>query len=197
MAVMRPDEEMKRSVRASVRNARNRLASLNETRPGYRHELMLLFARRQLGVAMGLPLLATILAAVMSIWIPVEKMAVWLGMVLMAKALLLALSGWFIRQQEEKPDVRRWQFRFMIAELVYSLSWASLSAICIFNSSNDTAPYVVAFVALILMLSLRTMMAGPVASIVYMGTVPVTLAILFGFVLLRDPMFYALATAFS
>ena len=193
MAVRRPDEEMKRSVQASVRNARSQLTSLQEKRPGYRHELMLIFARRQLGVAMGLPLLAAFLAAVMALWIPANIIAIWLGSVFAAKALILALSGWYIRQQDAKRDIRTWQLRFMVAELIYSLSWASLSAICIFSDTSDMAPYVIAFVALILMLSLRTMMAGPMAAIVYMGTVPVTVAILFGFTLLQNPMFHALA----
>lgn len=194
MAVTRPDEETKRSVQASVRTARSRLTSLREKRPGYGNELMLIFARRQLGVAMGLPLLAVVLAAVMALWIPAKIIAIWLGSVLAAKAVILALSVWYIRQREAKRDIWPWwQLRFMIAELLYSLSWASLSAICFFSDASDVAPYVISFVALILMLSLRTMMAGPMAAIVYIGTVPVTAAILFGFTLLQNPMFHALA----
>ena len=193
MAVMRPEEETKRSVQASVRNARARLTTTRRMRPDYKYEVMRMFARRQLGIAMGLPALATVIAAIMALWIPLQVVAVWLGTVFAGKAIILALARWFSRQAPEKADIRRWQLRFMLAELIYGICWASLSAISIVSSASNTAPHVVAFVALVLMLSLRTMMAGAMASIVYMGTIPVTVAILFGSLLMQEPMFLALA----
>ena len=98
MAVMRPEEETKRSVQASVRNARARLTTTRRMRPDYKYEVMRMFARRQLGIAMGLPALATVIAAIMALWIPLQVVAVWLGTVFAGKAIILALARWFSRQ---------------------------------------------------------------------------------------------------
>lgn len=192
-SVSRPEDEVRRSVAASVRNARARLTSAGPIRPGYRFELMQMFARNQLGVALGLPVMAAVVAVFMSTWLPVETAALWLASVLAAKAALFLLCRSFAGQAADRVNLGRWQYRFMAAEFLYGLAWSSLMLVCIVSGVTDTAPHVVAFVALIVMLSLRTMLAGSVAAIGYAGAVPITLTILFTFVAIGGPLFYALA----
>jgi two-component system cell cycle sensor histidine kinase PleC len=81
----------------------------------------------------------------------------------------------------------------MVAELIYGISWASLSYLSVEAGGADPAPHMVAFAALIVILSLRTMLAGSLAPIFYSGTLPITLGILISFVMLGEPMYYAMA----
>lgn len=193
MAASRPEEEIKRSVSASVRAARALLTSVGPLRPDYKYELMQLYARNQLGAALGLPLLAVIVAGLMALWVPLQTAVQWLVSVLIAKFIILALCRTFLQHPPDSVNVREWQTRFVSAELLYGISWASLSFMSAHATGGDPAPHVVIFAALIVILSLRTSLAGGLAAIAYAGTVPVTLAILIGFVLLGEPMYYAMA----
>ncbi|MDP2619940.1 MAG: HAMP domain-containing sensor histidine kinase [Hyphomicrobiales bacterium] len=193
MAASRPEEDIRRSVSASVRAARALLTSVGPLRPDYKFELMQLYARNQLGAALGLPLLAVIVAGMMALWVPIQTSVQWLIAVLIAKFIILALCRTLLQQPPEEVNVRDWQARFVAAELLYGASWASLSFMSAHTPGSDPAPHVVIFAALIVILSLRTMLAGSLTPITYAGTVPIALVLLIGFVLLGEPMYYALA----
>lgn len=193
MAVSRPEEEIKRSVSASVRTARARLTSAGPLRPSYKFELMQLYARNQLGGALGLPLIAAIVAGIMALWVPLQTAAQWLVAVLIAKFIVLALCKTFLQRPAEKVNESNWQARFMAAEMIYGISWGSLSFVSIEAGSADPAPHMVTFAALIVILSLRTMLASSLAPLAYSGTVPITLGILVSFAILGEPMYYAMA----
>ena len=193
MAVSRPEEEIKRSVSASVRAARARLTSAGPLRPDYKYELMQQFARNQVGAALGLPLLAVLVAALMSLWVPPRSAALWLAAVLIAKFIVLTLCRIFLQRVPDRVNVKRWQARFMAAEFVYGASWASLGFLSFGGTGANPAPHVVTFAALIVILSLRTILAGSLAPIVYAGTMPITAAILLGFMTMGEPMYHAIA----
>jgi two-component system cell cycle sensor histidine kinase PleC len=132
-------------------------------------------------------------------WAPWEEGCLWLVLVILSKVLLLELCRRFVASTTTEADVGIWRRRFVMAELLSGLTWAGFALVGISGhepvaSSVAFASHVFIFAALIVLLAIRMTFAATVMSILYAGTVPMTIAVVSRLLLLHDPFYSALAT---
>jgi two-component system, cell cycle sensor histidine kinase PleC len=186
----RQTAEKRRSVANKVRHVRERLTSQTGTRPAFDHQLLLAYARNQTGIAFVVPLLATIIAVMTTVWVAWEHAGLWLAGVLVGNAILTMIC----RRYEADPGRRSafaWERRFMAAEFLNGVLWATMAFLS--TPKGEAAPILFMFAVLIVILSMRTVTASnlPMASLA--GTLPITLAIVLRLTLIGDPIFLGMA----
>lgn len=186
-----PAVDRRRDVSGKVRSARERLTSQTGTRPAFDHELLLAYAKNQTGIALVVPLLATVIAGMSTVWIPWSETSIWLAGVLIGNGILTFLCRRYEHQVPPKMSAHHWERRFLAAEFLNGVLWATMAFLS--APEGETAPIIFMFAVLIVILAMRTLTASnlPVASLA--GTLPITCAIVLRFSLLGDIVYLAMA----
>jgi len=186
-----PAAHRRRSVSGKVRSARERLTSQTGTRPAFDHELLLAYAKNQTGIALVVPLLATIIAGMTTFWVPWSEASIWLAGVLIGNGILTYLCRRYEHTDPPKMSAYLWERRFFAAEFLNGVLWATIAFLS--TPQGETAPVIFMFAVLIVILAMRTLTASnlPVASLA--GTLPITCAIVLRFSLLGDVVYLAMA----
>ena len=175
----------------SVQDARERLTYKSDSRPEFDYELLLMFVKNELSASLAIPLLAVIIALAFMFWAPANALILWLSTVLISKGILLALCREFTKRPREDVNILRWRSKIMAAEFLYGVTWASVAFISI--GSNDHAAHMFLFACVTVVIAMRMMFASTVMPIVYVGTIPLTLALVLRFALLDTPFYWAMA----
>ena len=101
------------------------------------------------------------------------------------------MSRGFLRRPRSEIKVGAWRTRLTVSELFHGCAWASL-ALLGFNAGDSTS-HMLVFAALIVVVSMRMMVASAAMQIVFAGTLPITLALVVRFAMLNTPLFWAMA----
>ncbi|MBZ0218118.1 MAG: HAMP domain-containing histidine kinase [Fimbriimonadaceae bacterium] len=190
-SVDRPEERVRRETISRVKKTRERLTSKSGRSPSFDYELLAIYARNQLGWAIAMPLLATIISVVATIWIPVNIIMTWYGTVLVSAAILMILCRQFLKQNEKELNIRIWRSKLTSGEFFYSVTWASLALVEVQN--QDPTIFVFVFASLIIVLAVRTMLSANQVPIIYVATLPITIAIVLRFSQIGEIIYYAMA----
>jgi len=192
----------KRATHASVaaahlRAARERLAQ-GSGQPDFNYDLLLLFVRNELSAQATILLLAVIFALASMFWAPWTQAIVWLFLVISAKVVLLECCCRFLSTPATEIDTAVWRRRLLIAEAINGLAWAGFALVGFDAPGVVSQGYLVSsnvfvFASLIVVLAIRMTFASTVLPILYVGTIPITLAVVTRFVLLHDKFYIALA----
>ncbi len=184
----------------NVRAARDRLARRAQIKPEFEYELMSIFAQNEIGAAVTIWALAAIFSLASMFWAPWAEGCVWLTLVIAAKVVLVELCRRFMALGRN-VDLAVWHRRFVLAELLSGLTWAGFALVGIHEASAAIAPgaatfssHVFIFASLIVLLAVRMTFASTLMTVFYVGTVPMTVAVVTRLVMLHDPFYYALAT---
>ncbi len=92
-----------------------------------------------------------------------------------------------------------WRRKFILAELFCGLVWAAFALVGI-GDAGRAAPslvfssHVFIFASLIVLLAVRMTLPRPMMSLLYVGTIPMTIAVSARLIMLHEPFYYALAT---
>ena len=175
-----------------LRETRERLAQGGEIKPEFQYELISMFVRNELGAVATIQLLAIIFSLASMFWAPVTEAIVWLLLVIFAKVALLELCRRFLATPRTDINVAIWRRRLVLAELVSGLVWAGFALVG--RSTNDTSSHVFIFASLIVVLAIRMTFASTVMPILYVGTIPMTLAVVARLVMLGHPFYWAMAS---
>ena len=176
----------------SVREAREKLTHRTDARPEFEHELLYLFAQNSIKASIILPLIAAIVALASLAWTPAHHVSIWLGVLFVSSMILILLCHRLINLPRKQFKVHVWRTRIMTAEFLHGLSWG---AVALFGlSSGDHRAHMFVFVTLSIVTSLRMMLANAALSIVYVGTLPVILALFARFWYLNTPFYWAMAS---
>ncbi len=176
----------------SVREAREKLTHRTDARPEFEHELLYLFAQNSIKASIILPLIAAIVALASLAWTPVNFVSLWLGALFVSSLILILLCHRLISLPRKQVKVHIWRTKIMTAEFLHGLSWG---AVALFGlSSGDHRAHMFVFVTLSIVTSLRMMLANAALSIVYVGTLPVILALFARFWYLNTPFYWAMAS---
>ena len=175
----------------SFQDVRENLAYKPGSKPAFEYELLLMFVHNELSAALAIPLLAIVVAMASMFWAPANELILWLAMVFISKGVLLAMCRRFTKIPRGQVNVQKWRTKFVAAEFVYGITWASVA----FVSVNSTAqsPYVFLFACLTVVIAMRMMFASTVMPIVYVGTIPLTAAMVLRFTMLDTPFYWAMA----
>ena len=176
----------------SVREAREKLTHRTDARPEFEHELLYLFAQNSIKASIILPLIAAIVALASLAWAPADYVSLWLGALFVSSLVLILLCHRLINLPRKQVKVHIWRTKIMTAEFLHGLSWG---AVALFGlSSGDHRAHMFVFVTLSIVTSLRMMLANAALSIVYVGTLPVIMALFARFWYLNTPFYWAMAS---
>ncbi|MDA7946052.1 MAG: HAMP domain-containing histidine kinase [Hyphomicrobiaceae bacterium] len=175
----------------SFRDVRENLAYKPETKPGFEYELLLMFVQNELSAALAIPLLAIVVAMASMFWSPASELIFWLSTVFVSKGILLAMCRRFTKLPRSQVNVRQWRSKFVAAEFLYGMTWASVVFVSVY--STDQSPYIFLFACLTVVIAMRMMFASTVMPIVYVGTIPLTAALVVRFAMLDTPFYWAMA----
>jgi two-component system cell cycle sensor histidine kinase PleC len=178
---------------------RRRLLEPGRARREFEYELLAMFVRNELAAQATILLLAGIFSLASMFWAPWTQASLWLILVIAAKVILLECCRQFAELPEQDADVPVWRRRIIMAEAINGFAWAGFALIGI-NAHDTVAPgylfssNVFVFASLIVVLAIRMTFASSVLPILYVGTIPMTLAVVARLVLLGDYFYLALAS---
>jgi len=151
-----------------------------------------MFVRNELGAIATIQLLAIIFSLASMFWAPVGQAIAWLLLVIASKVMLLELCRRFLSLPRAGIDIGTWTRRLVMAELVAGFVWAGFALVGV--GSSDTASHVFIFASLIVVLAIRMTFASSVMPIFYVGTIPMTIAVVGRLVMLNHPFYWAMAS---
>ena len=181
-----------------LRETRERLARGNAIKPEFEYEMLSIFVRNELSAAVTITGLSAIFSLASMFWAPVQQAILWLFLVIASKVLQLELCRRFQQIPQAELDIQVWRRRLFTTELLTGITWAGFALVGV-NSHTGTAQtilfssHVFLFAALIVVLAIRMTFASTVISILYVGTIPMTVAVVARLVSLSDPFYIALA----
>ncbi len=176
----------------SVAEARAKLTHRTDGRPEFEYELLRLFARNSIRASIILPLVAAIVALASLSWASPRQISLWLAALFLSSSLLIYLSHRLIKLPRKQVKVHIWRTKIMTAEFLHGLSWSAIATFGI--NSGDHRAHMFVFVTISIINSLRMMLANAAISIVYVGTLPVILALFARFCYLNTPFYWAMAS---
>lgn len=145
----------------------------------FSHELLVLYARNQRSIPTALPFICTIFSAISLLWVPIENVIIWLAAVYITHGALLVMCGRFLTMQPNKTRPSVWRDWFSIAEFLSGLAIAGAALFMLVNdapeqySSNFIEAVVFGFV--ILMMSLRMILANNSLTMMYSSSLPISI----------------------
>jgi two-component system cell cycle sensor histidine kinase PleC len=199
-----------RQAARGVSIARHRLVNGTDAEPDFEHDLNLMFVRNELAAQGTLLFLAVIFSLASMFWAHWSQAVVWLALVIGAKVLLLELCRRYVATPAAEIDLKFWRRRLMFAEGTNGAVWAGFALVG--SSLTTVAPpavpiapaellsagafssHVFVFASLIVVLAIRMTLASPRLPILYIGTIPLTVAVVARLVLQGDFFYLALAS---
>ena len=170
----------RRGIAREMRSVRERLTSTSGLERAFDYELLRLYAQYRVGAGIPLLLLALVIAAASSIWVPGVKVAMWSAGALCAGALMTLSCHRFLRQAPESLSLRRWRRLFIAAEFGQSLAWAMLLLVAVPEARTF------ALFGLVIVAAVTTMLAATVPAAALSGLLPLMLATLSLLLFTRD-----------
>ena len=187
-----------RAANRSLKDVRARLTQGHTQDPQFQYDLLAMFVRNELAAQWTIPVLASILALAYMTWAPYWQAFLWLFIVVTAKMILLETCRKFASLPQSEIDVDVWRRRLFIAEAVGGLALAGFALVGIGNL-EPTGPdhifssHVFMFAALIIVLAIRMTFAASVMPILFVGTVPMTAAVVARLAVQQEFFYLALA----
>ncbi len=157
----------------------------------FEQELLGLFVAQQGTLSLAMPALALLMAAASLMWSSVISVAYWLSTILICQGIQLILCRNYRMEDPRKVDLVKWGSRLASSELGYALAWCSLLFVFWDTASDVQRAFMVA--TLIVVTSVRLVVAAHFLPIIVAGTVPITLAIVLKCALANEPLYFAMA----
>jgi two-component system cell cycle sensor histidine kinase PleC len=179
------------AVQQQVREIRARLCQGTGVRPEFEYELLAMFVRNELSARVTVPLLAVIFSLASMFWAPVLQASAWLAMVISAKFFMIAACRKFLAQPRVSVRVDVWRTRIVLLELASGMTWGGMAVVGF--GTGDTASHVFMLTSLIVLLAIRMTFASTVMTVLYVGTTPMTVAVVVRLILQEHPFYYAMA----
>ncbi|WP_209001809.1 sensor histidine kinase [Stappia albiluteola] len=181
----------RREVARTVRDARERLSSVDGTPPAFDHELMLIYVKNRLSAAFALPIFAVIVGAITLLWVDAIVISAWLFFVLLAHGLIISTCRRFERAGGQEQDLKVWRRQMVIGDLLYGLSWAAFFLLPP-NKDLQGGFEILQFATMLIVIAMSTMLSSSVSRALTAATLPITLAIALTFLHQQTPIHYAM-----
>ena len=195
----RQRQETRRRSADDIRAARERLSGASSIKPEFEYELLAMFARNEVGAAFTMPALSVIFALAAMFWAPALETTVWLGLVIVAKVVLIETCRRYLAQPRDQINLLVWRRRLILSELLNGTIWASFALVGLGVLAEAPpgivfASHVFLFATLIVVLAIRMSFGSTVMGILYAGTLPMTVVVVARLIMGGDPFFFALAS---
>lgn len=157
----------------------------------FEQDLLTLFVVQQRTLSLAMPTLAVLMAAAALTWAPIAAVGAWLSFIFVCQGFQLILCRDFARLDPRKADLVKWGSRLATSELLYAIAWSSLLVTLWDPASDVQRAFLVAL--LMVVVSIRLVLASHFLPIVFAGTVPITLAIALRCGLEATPLYLAMS----
>src|ERR687886_1550235 len=171
----------RRAVAAKIRDARHKLTERTGLRPDFDRELMLMYAKTHLSAAPIVPLLAVLIGGIALLWSASAGVLWWFSVVMAAHGLLVLFGRHFDTAAGKDAELRiaPWRSRFVAAEFLYGICWASLWLLMADSPAPETRVFL--FAAMLVVVAVNTMLASNLPAAVSAATLPVTGSLVLAF----------------
>lgn len=166
-------------VTREVKSVRERLTSSTGLVRAFDYELVRVFAQYRMQGSVGALVLALCVAAAASLWVPAYMAAAWLGLVILANAVMVLFCRRFLAQPAEAVNFRFWRRLIAGAEALHGLTWAMI--LTLFAQVDAPGAKIFVTTTLLIVSALTVMLSATIPLAVYAGLTPVTLGILLFF----------------
>ena len=179
------------AMQAHLREIRARLLHNTVLKPEFEYELLAMFVRNEMSARVTLPLLAVIFSLASMFWAPVLQASAWLAAVISAKFFMISACRSFLALPRAEVNVDKWRKKFIWLELASGITWGGMAVVGL--GVADAASHVFMLASLIVLLAIRMTFASAVMSILYVATVPMTLAVVARLLMQGHPFYLAMA----
>jgi two-component system cell cycle sensor histidine kinase PleC len=179
------------AVQVHIRELRARFSQGTVLKPEFEYELLSMFVRNELSARVTIPLLAVIFSLASMFWAPVLHASAWLATVISMKFFMIAACLRFQAQPRGEMRVDTWRKTFIWLELGSGIAWGGMAVVGL--GTADTASLVFMLTSLIVLLAIRMTFASAVMTILYVGTIPMTLAVCARLLMQGHPFYLAMA----
>ena len=184
--------ERRRVAAQAVRSGRAiSVAATGSGDASFAYDLALTFAQNRVSSVLAIPVLAIIFAAAASFWVAPLRAALWALLVILVHFSVVALCRRFIALPAGQADTGQWTQRFILAELVNGIAWALI--LFVVARAQGTGLEIFQFAAMLVIVSVATMLASSIPAAVAAGTVPVTVTLVALYSSRGDFLFVALS----
>lgn len=160
--------------------ARENMAIAQGTSVHFRHDLMALYAQNQRSIPTALPFICTIFAIIALISVPIVFVGLWLASVYISHGILLLMCKKFLAKKSAKSRPSGWEDRFSIAEFFCGLTIAGAALFMLVDDVpaqySDNFVEAVVFGFVILIMSLRMILANNSLTMMYSSSLPVSIS---------------------
>ncbi len=174
-ALNRERAAYRRKVSGTVRAQRERLMSMTGTKPAFDYELLLTFSRNRLSATLVVPLLVAVVSSAALLWIDLVKVLAWAALMLAVHFGMILFCLRFSKLPMAAVSVREWTIRFISADFVGGIAWASVFLLAPTGTDLDNGIDIFLFATTLIAVSATTMLASTIPSAAVAGTIPVTL----------------------
>jgi len=185
-------KSVRNSTSEQVKDLRAKLSNDQDFDSQFAYDRLAIFVRNELAATVTIPLLAIVIAVALHYWAPLNEVVTWLFAVLATKALLLWFGRIFLKMERTDINIAKWHQKLVTLEFIHGIAWAGVAFIAI--NSAEPAVHMLVFASVVVVIAIRVMFASSVMSIVYAGTVPLTVALLSRFIYLDNAFYFTLAS---
>jgi len=184
-------KDTRAAVQMHIRELRARLAQGTDLKPEFEYELLTMFVRNELSARVTIPLLAVIFSLASMFWAPVIQASAWLATVISMKFFMIAACRKFLAQPRGEVRVDKWREMFIWLELASGIAWGGMAVVGL--GTTDAISHVFILASLIVVLAIRMTFASAVMTILYVGTIPMTMAVCARLLMQGHPFYLAMA----
>lgn len=158
-----------------VRAARERLANGTQLKPEFEHELLAMFARNELEAQIVIPLLAFAFMSASMFWASITEACTLFTALVLAKWPMVRACKRFVRLSPDEVDLAEWRMRFIRLELLNGIVWGGMALVG--ADTQNAVSHVFVFAAFVVLLAIRMTFASAVLTLLYVGTIPMTITL--------------------
>ncbi|MFZ4806857.1 MAG: sensor histidine kinase [Hyphomicrobiaceae bacterium] len=183
----------------AVRTAREQLSDTPDFTGRVAHDRLAMLVRNELSAGKTSLLMTVVVGLAALVWAPWTEVALAVVAIVAAKLLLLEAGRRFEADPEAKSATAAWHRRLVWHEAGNGVAWAALvlagigGEAALFHDSQPVAEPIGLFGALVVVLAVRMALAAPSATMLCVGTIPMTLAVIARISLASEPFHLVLA----
>jgi len=166
----------RRRMAIALRKARHALTNDGDMEAAQAAGLMRLFAQSNRSATPAMGIVALVVGATATLWIPAAYVLVWASCVCCALAVLYWFSISFLHTVDVEISARHWRRKFVASQTLVGFSWALIVALLLRAPDDHARTFVL--VVLLLIAAMTAMIASAIPYAVAGGLAPVTAAIL-------------------
>jgi len=168
----------------AVRTAREQLSEAPDFTGRVAHDRLVMLVRNELAAGATSLLMTVVVGLAALVWAPWIEAALAVAAVVVAKLLLLDAGRRFEADPAAETATAAWNRRIVWHEAASGLAWAALilagigGEAALFQDRQPMAEPIGLFAALVVVLAVRMALAAPSATMLCVGTIPMTLAVI-------------------